>query len=115
MTDWLWDDEPTVLTTRAGPITNIPYSVELNDIAIMLLQNHRSAELYDRTLDQFERLYEEGGDRAKIMGFGIHPYISGVPHRIKYFEQMMEAMASRPGVLFWSGAEILDWYNAATA
>ncbi len=81
----------------------------------MLLQNHRSAELYDRTLDQFERLYDEGGERAKIMGFGIHPYISGVPHRIKYFERMMEQMASRPGVLFWSGAEILDWYNAATA
>ncbi len=115
VTDWLWDDEPTVLTTRAGPITNIPYSVELNDIAIMLLQNHRSTELYDRTLDQFDRLYEEGAERAKIMAFGIHPYISGVPHRIKYFERMMEEMAERPGVLFWSGAEILDWYNAVTA
>jgi len=115
VTDFLWDDEPTVLTTRAGPITNIPYSVELNDIAIMLLQNHRAAELYDRTLDQFERLYEEGETRAKVMAFGIHPYISGVPHRIKYFERMMEEMAARPGVLFWSGGEILDWHRAATA
>ncbi len=111
--DFVWDDEPTVVRTRAGDIHNIPYSVELNDIAMMHLQHHRSAELYDRTMDQFERLYEEGADRVKVMGFGIHPYITGVPHRIKYFERFMEDIAAKPGVLFWSGSEILDWYKAA--
>ncbi len=111
--DFLWDDEPTTLRTRAGPLVNIPYSVELNDIPIMLSQHHRAAELYDRTLDQFDRLYEESADRAKVMGFGIHPYISGVPHRIKYLERMLEEIAAKPGVVFWSGSEILDWYRGA--
>ncbi len=113
--DFVWDDEPTRVRTRAGDLINVPYSVELNDIAIMLLQYHRASELYDRTMDQFERLYEEGTDRAKVMGFGIHPYISGVPHRIRYLESMLAQMASRPGVLFWSGAEIVDWYRAQDA
>ena len=78
---------------------------------MIILQNHRGAEIYDRTMDQFERLYEEGAQRAKFMGFGIHPYISGVPHRIKHLEAMLAQMAARPGVVFWSGAEIADWFR----
>ena len=111
--DFVWDDEPTTVRTRAGDLVNVPYSVELNDIAMMHLQHHRAHELYDRTMDQFERLYFEGSERAKVMGFGIHPYISGVPHRIKHLEAMLEQIAARPGVLFWSGSEIVDWYKAA--
>ncbi|MDE0058992.1 MAG: hypothetical protein OXP07_12790, partial [Defluviicoccus sp.] len=83
-----------------------------NDIAMMILQHHESAELYRRTMDQFDRLYEESAERAKFMGFGIHPYISGVPHRIKHLEAMLAQMAARPGVVFWSGAEIADWYRS---
>jgi allantoinase len=109
--DFLWDDEPTVVKTHAGDLVNIPYSLELNDIPMMLSQHHKASELYDRTLDQFERLYEESADRAKVMGFGIHPYISGVPHRIKYFEAMLDAIRERPGVEFWTGEQILDWFN----
>ena len=48
--DFLWDDEPTILRTRVGPLVNIPYSVELNDIPIMLSQHHRATELYDLSL-----------------------------------------------------------------
>ena len=109
--DFVWDDEPTLVRTRAGDLVNVPYSVELNDIAMMILQHHESAELYRRTMDQFDRLYEESAERAKFMGFGIHPYISGVPHRIRHLESMLAQMAARPGVVFWSGAEIADWYK----
>ena len=61
-------------------------------------------------MDQFERLYEEGKSRAKIMSIAVHPYISGVPHRIKYFEKVFETLKKKPGVLFWTGEQILDWY-----
>ena len=110
--DFVWDDEPTLVKTRAGDLVNVPYSVELNDIAMIVLQHHRGAEIYDRTMDQFDRLYEESAERAKFLGFGIHPYISGVPHRIGHLEAMLAQMASRPGVVFWSGAEIADWYRS---
>jgi hypothetical protein len=46
----------------------------------------------------------------------VHPYLSGVPHRIGYVEKLYAHIASRPGVLFWNGEQILDWYlRAATA
>jgi hypothetical protein len=61
-------------------------------------------------MDHFERLYEESKKRAKIMAIAVHPYISGVPHRIKYFETVFERLKKEKGVVFWTGDQILDWY-----
>jgi allantoinase len=88
----------------------LPYSVELNDIPMMLVQHHESAYFTQRCIDSFERLYREGAERAKIMAIAIHPYISGQPHRIKYLEAVYEHVNRYPGVLHWNGVEILDWY-----
>jgi allantoinase len=108
--DWVYDDEPTTIETAKGPLVTLPYSVELNDIPMMIVQHHESDYLLRRAVDQFERLYAEGEKRPKIMALAIHPYISGVPHRIKYLEKIYEYVNSFRGVLHWNGAEILDWY-----
>ena len=50
------------------------------------------------------------GGITRIMGISLHTYISGVPHRIKYVEQVFEHIASKPDVLLWTGEQILDWY-----
>jgi allantoinase len=110
--DYVYDDEPTEIATAKGPLITLPYSVELNDIPMMLVQHHESDYLLRRTIDQFERLYAEGEKRAKILALAIHPYISGQPHRIKYLEQIYEFANRHKGVLHWNGAEILDWYLA---
>jgi hypothetical protein len=44
------------------------------------------------------------------MAIAVHPYITGVPHRIKYFDQVCQYLTKHSGVLFWKGEEILDWY-----
>ena len=51
--------------------------------------------------------------RAKIMAIAVHPYISGVPHRIKYFERVFETLKKQEGVLFWTGEQIMRWYERA--
>jgi len=50
------------------------------------VQHHEAAYWTQKCTDTFERLYQEGADRAKIMAIAIHPYISGQPFRIKYLE-----------------------------
>jgi peptidoglycan/xylan/chitin deacetylase (PgdA/CDA1 family) len=109
--DWVMDDQPQTLKTKSGPIYTIPYTVELNDIPLMMLQYHRAVEFYDRAIDNFERLYAEGEHTARIMAIAVHPYISGVPFRIKYFERIFDTLQAKPGVLFWTGDQILDWYK----
>jgi hypothetical protein len=47
------------------------------------------------------------------MAIAIHPYISGQPFRIKYLEQVYEAIAKFKGVLHWNGEQILEWYLEA--
>jgi allantoinase len=113
--DWVYDDEPTEIRTKFGPLITLPYSVELNDIPMMLVQHHESAYFTTRCIDTFERLYQEGAERAKIMAIAIHPYISGQPHRIKYLQAVYEHISRHPGVSHWTGAEILNWYLAARA
>jgi len=63
-------------------------------------------------MDYFERLYAESKSRAKIMSIAVHPYISGTPYRIKYFEQVLAGLKKKPGVVFWTGEQIMDWYES---
>jgi len=113
--DWVIDDEPCTIRTRGGELVTLPYSLELNDIAMMVVQHHAAGEFVTRSMDYFERVYQEGKERAKIMAIAVHPYISGVPHRIKYFETVLRRLRKQKGVLFWNGAQILEWYLKARA
>jgi hypothetical protein len=114
--DWVIDDLPATIRTAHGPMLTMPYSVELNDIPMMMIQHHRAEELFDRTVAQFDRLYDEADRQgAKVMGLAVHPYISGVPHRIGWFEKALAHISARPGAVFWQGRQIMDWYLKATA
>jgi len=109
--DWVVDDEPCRIKTDKGPLVALPYSVELNDIPMMMIQHHASSEFEARCMDYFERVYAESATRAKVMAIAVHPYISGVPHRIKYFERVLQQLKQNDGVVFWTGEQILDWYE----
>jgi peptidoglycan/xylan/chitin deacetylase (PgdA/CDA1 family) len=108
--DWVLDDEPVTLRTTSRPLVALPYNFEIHDIVMMALQHHASDVLYQRALDQFECLYEESAERPKVMAIACHPYLSGVPHRIRHVERAFQAIMSRKGVVTWDGARILDWY-----
>ena len=45
------------------------------------------------------------------MAIAVHPYNSGVPHRIKYFEAVYDYMRTKKGVWFTTGEAIADWYR----
>ena len=109
--DWVVDDEPCEIHTAHGKVLSMPYTVELNDISMMMVQHHRASEFETRCMDYFERVYAESEKRPKVMAIAVHPYISGVPHRIKYFERVFQALKKEEGVLFWTGEQILNWYE----
>jgi hypothetical protein len=111
--DWVLDDQPIVLNTRSRPIVSVPYTQECNDVAMMLIQHHKASEYRDRAIDQFEQLYSDAHNSARIMALVVHPYIMGVPHRLRYFREALEHIQSRSGVVFWTGEQILDWYLQA--
>jgi allantoinase len=109
--DWVLDDQPVQLKTRGGSIINVPYTQECNDVAMMLIQHHKASEYYDRAMDQFDQLYQDARDSARVMALVVHPYIMGAPHRLKWFRKIFERMSARKDVLFWTGGQIVDWYR----
>ena len=80
----------------------------------MIVQHHKAVEFYDRCMDNFERLYKEGEDNARVMAIAVHPYISGTPFRIKYFEQVLDDISKHDDVVLWTGGQIFDWYKSIT-
>lgn len=108
--DWVLDDQPVWLKTRTKPIVNIPYTQECNDVAMMLIQHHKASEYYDRAIDQFEQIYEDSAQSARIMALVVHPYIMGAPHRLKHFRRIFEKIRGQSDVAFMTGEQILDWY-----
>jgi len=110
--DWILDEQPLWVHTRHGAIVSVPYSVELNDITIMVTGLHESDAMLRRVQDAFERLYAESETSTRVLAFGVHPYVSGAAHRIRYFEEMLDGMLSRPGVRMMQGEEIRDWFVA---
>ena len=108
--DWVLDDHPIPVKTRHGDIVALPYNYEIHDIAQQMIQFHESEIFLKRAKDYFDCLYEESAENARFMCVATHPYISGVPHRIKYVREAYEYFLSKPGVIVMDGEEILDWY-----
>ena len=108
--DWVLDDQPCELATDSGKLISIPYTVEMNDVAMMAVGLHASEEWLRRGVRQFQRLYQESATITRIMSISIHPYLSGVPHRIGYVEELLDTIRKEDGTIFMTGEQILDWY-----
>lgn len=110
--DWVIDDQPSWLLANPKPVVAMPYTVELNDIPIHALALHGSEELYTRGVAQLERLWEEGLEQPRVMALSVHPYITGVPHRIAAFEKLLDVLIKKNDVDIVTGSEITDWYRS---
>ena len=109
--DWVIDDQPQdLIVSNGNRMLALPYTVEMNDVTISAVQNHRSNEIYERGKSQFDQLYNESKDTTKIMAISIHPYLTGVPHRIKYLNKLLDYIISKDKVIFMTGEEIHNWY-----
>ena len=109
--DWVHDEEPTEIATTHGKLVTLPYTVEHNDIPVMILQGHEGAYWAQRLIDSFDQLHAESAERPKVMSIAIHPYISGQPHRIRHLRAVYDHIARHADVLHWSGTEIFEWFE----
>lgn len=109
------DDQPVRMLTPKGGIVAMPYPVEVNDVVISAVQQQPSDEILRRGRDTFDRLYAEGEEAPRVMAISIHPYLTGVPHRIRYLEALYDHILAHEEIVVWTGEEILDWFNSETA
>jgi allantoinase len=108
--NWGIDDEPVRLNVADGNFLAVPYSAELNDIPLFVFQGQTGAEFAQALIDQFDQLLSEGAERPRIMGFGIHPFLTGQPYRAKHLITALEHFAAHADdVWFATTDEIAEW------
>ena len=109
--NWVIDDQPVDLKVKNNNrMLALPYTVEINDVSITAVHNHPSDAIFTRGKDQFDQLYKEAKKTTKIMCISIHPYLTGVPHRINYLNQLLDYVMKFDDAVFMNGKEIHDWY-----
>jgi len=108
--DWLVDDLPCWMRTTGGPLLCLPYTWELNDVPIWVVQGQSSDELLKRleaSLAIFERELET---QPRVLTLAMHPHVLGVPHRAYYLEKALDLLAARPDSVFMTSSQIADWF-----
>ena len=105
--DWTNDDQPYVMTLDDGrTIMSVPYTFELNDKPAFE-KKMRTAEEFDTMIRrQFDVLWREGETQARVMAIALHPYLTGVPHRIGALDSALEYVCGHEGVWLATGSEI---------
>lgn len=115
MCDWVNDDLPYLATTEAGTIVSIPFNHELSDRQMIALQQHSMADVTRQIEDAFDWLIVEA-DRfgGRVLPFTITPYITGLPHRMDAFEQLLAKLAGSSKSWFATAGEVVDSWQSQT-
>lgn len=114
--DWVLDDVPVSMMTRFGPMTALPYSLDLNDSVLFAVAGKEATDWEARVQAAIEVLAAEAtGGSARVLTLPVHPYLLGVPHRIGALIRILETLLSRRDTIFMNGSQIVDWYVSATS
>jgi allantoinase len=113
--DWVNDDMPYVMRTRAGRLHAMPHPIDIDDHTILVQNHHTEDDFRDALIDQFDLLYRESApDSGRVMAISLHPWIIGQPYRIAALEQALDHITQHRGVWAATGSQILDaWTTAA--
>ncbi len=110
--DWVNDDLPYRMNNG---LYSIPYSIELNDMPLFNMPSISIEDFQRRICDSFDVLYEESERNGRVMAIALHPFLIGVPHRIRYLDRALSYVASHDKVWFATGSEIIAAYRAQEA
>jgi peptidoglycan/xylan/chitin deacetylase (PgdA/CDA1 family) len=104
------EDVPFPVKVKSGRLVSVPYTQEVNDIAVIGGAGHPPA-VYSRMIrEQFDRLYMEGAASGVVMCVALHPFLMGQPHRVAHLEEALRYIARHEGVWLATGEEIASWY-----
>ena len=111
--DWCNDDQPYVMNLDGGRrILSVPYPQQCNDKPAYERMYVSPDEFEKMICRTFDVLYREGEESGRVMAIALHPYISGVPHRIGALDAALEYICSHAGVWRTTGNEIAQHYLA---
>ena len=88
LADWPNDDQPYWMTTRPR-ILSIPCQSELDDVQLLWHRRLLTPRYPALVEEGFRVLHEEGAESGRSFTLGIHPWLFGMPHRIRYLDDTL--------------------------
>ncbi|MCX5536828.1 polysaccharide deacetylase family protein [Streptomyces sp. NBC_00006] len=107
--DWTADDQPFLLNEPG--MLSVPYSVELNDLALFTLHGMTGPDFLQLVKDQFDQLYADAADSGRVMALALHPFVIGQAFRTRYLAQALAYICGHPGVWLTTSDEIAEHYR----
>ncbi len=108
--DYMNDEQPYLIDTPAGSIVNVPYTIEVNDFTFFHRRAMTTWDAARMLKDQFDELYRDSAESGRLMSMGLHPHVSGHPHRMPCFRDFLAHAKSRPDVWWTTREELATWY-----
>ena len=93
-------------------LVSVPYSHEINDKPVFERLHRTADEFREMICRQFDVLYREGAESGRVMAIALHPYLTGVPHRIDAFDAALAYICRHERVWKTTGSEIARHYLA---
>jgi peptidoglycan/xylan/chitin deacetylase (PgdA/CDA1 family) len=113
--DWLNDDQPFLLDVRCrdgGQMVALPFGQETHDKGSFSRRGYKPDDYADMLKRNFDVLYREGAETARVMPIALHPFVIGVPHRIGALEEALAYIRSFDQVWCATADEIVTAYLA---
>ena len=111
--DLMHDDQPLPVKVRSNHrLISMPYSLEVNDYTCLVLKRMTPRRYTETIKAQFDQLWEEGADTPQVMCLPLHPWLIGLPHRLREFDEALRYITRRDKVWLATGREIAQWYLA---
>lgn len=111
--DWVNDDQPYKMTVNGKQLVYLPYSYEINDMA-QVVSRYALIDDFEMMIRRtFDLLHREGAESARVMAICIHPYVTGVPHRIGGLDSALKYICGHDDVWLATGEEIVRAYLAS--
>ena len=95
-----------------GPLIAMPYTFELNDVPLYVVQQHSFDEILKRLESTFKVFEVETKTHPKVLTIALHPHIMGVAHRADVLARCLDLLLARDDTVFVTGSEIADWFIA---
>ena len=109
--DWPNDDQPYLMTV-GRPFVAIPTHPEWDDVQMLWLRRVPTPRYPPLIADAFQTLYAEGAGSGRIFELGLHPWLFGQAHRIRYLDEALKRITAHDGVWQATAGEIAAWFLA---
>lgn len=113
--DFVADDRPFEIPIDGSTLISVPYSMDVNDKGAYGRAALTPDEFRDLIVSQFDELYRSAEESPVAMVIAIHPYLTGLPYRIRALRGALEYLCDHEGIWWATGAEIAERFRRSKA